>query len=302
MTELWRAAELRAHANPNQLVRPQGVVHDQGACAYHRRGIAMPSIYPKSTKELFKEFVDSFVPPPPTGFGLDQRKSLTEGGYFTRKEVLAWFQKNYPKIKHATVTAHLIRLSVNAPSRIHYGAKPGDDDLFFQMDSRHFRLYDESKDPAPIYEKGEAATVSSTEIPEEPEGPNEFAYESDLREFLAKNLSLIEPGLHLYQEEGITGVEFPAGGRFIDILAVDSQNNLVVIELKVSRGYDRVVGQLLRYMGWISKYHAEPTQQVRGIIVAREITEDLLLACSPLTGVKLYEYKLSVDLHPKQLG
>ncbi len=70
--------------------------------------------------------------------------------------------------------------------------------------------------------------------------PGEFAYESDLRDFLAKNLSLLEPGLRLYQDEGITGVEFPACGRFIDILAVDTRENLVVIELKVSRGYDRV--------------------------------------------------------------
>jgi endonuclease len=28
-------------------------------------------------------------------------------------------------------------------------------------------------------------------------------------------------GLRLYEEEGITGVEFPVGRRFIDMLAVD---------------------------------------------------------------------------------
>ncbi|MFZ4665357.1 MAG: endonuclease NucS domain-containing protein, partial [Prochlorotrichaceae cyanobacterium] len=84
----------------------------------------------------------------------------------------------------------------------------------------------------------------------------EFAYESDLRDYLAKNLQVIEPGLMLYEEEGITGVEFPVGGRFIDILAVDSNGDFVVIELKVSRGYDRVIGQLLRYMAWIQKNQA----------------------------------------------
>jgi RecB family endonuclease NucS len=41
-------------------------------------------------------------------------------------------------------------------------------------------------------------------------------------------------------------LEFPAGDRYIDILAVDAQGSFVVIELKVSRGYDRVIGQLLR--------------------------------------------------------
>jgi RecB family endonuclease NucS len=40
-------------------------------------------------------------------------------------------------------------------------------------------------------------------------------------------------------------LEFSAGDRYIDILAVDAQGSFVVIELKVSRGYDRVIGQLL---------------------------------------------------------
>ena len=113
---------------------------------------------------------------------------------------------------------------------------------------------------------------------------------------MLENLSLIEPSLQLYEEEGITGIEFPAGGRFIDILAVDDKKSLVVIELKVSRGYDRTVGQLLRYMAWIEKNLAEPGQAVRGIIAAREISEDLSLACSKVPSVSLYEYELSVTL------
>ena len=75
---------------------------------------------------------------------------------------------------------------------------------------------------------------------------------------------------------------------------------LVVIELKVSRGYDRVVGQLMRYIAWIRKNQADPSQQVRGIIVAREISEDLFLACSLLPDVKLYEYQLSLSLKQVQ--
>jgi hypothetical protein len=49
-------------------------------------------------------------------------------------------------------------------------------------------------------------------------------------------------------------------------------------------------------MAWIRKNQAEPGQQVRGMIVAREITEDLLLACSELAGVQLFEYELSLRL------
>jgi hypothetical protein len=213
---------------------------------------------------------------------------------FTREAAVSWFEKRYPKIKQGTISAHLIRFSTNAPSRLYYSAR-ADEDLLFQIDGSRFRTFDPSKDPAPIHSKIDIGEGNARPETDEDE-PREFAYESDLRDFLAKNLSLLEPGLQLYQEEGITGIEFPVGGRFIDILAVDAQNALVVIELKVSRGYDRVVGQLLRYMAWIKQNQAEAGQTVRGVIAAREISNDLKLACSGLPNVALYEYELSVKL------
>jgi hypothetical protein len=219
-----------------------------------------------------------------------------KGKILPKEQVLAWFNARYPKIKEGTISAHLIRLSTNAPSRLHYSAKMGEDDLFFQLDGSHFRLYDPETDPAPISAVTKFSESAEPEETIEPEMVTEFAYERDLRNFLTKNLSLLEPGLCLYEEEGITGVEFPVGGRFIDILARDAHNNYVVIELKVSRGYDRVVGQILRYMGWVAKNQADTSQQVRGIIVAREISEDLLLACAGLPNIELFEYELSVSL------
>jgi hypothetical protein len=63
-----------------------------------------------------------------------------------------------------------------------------------------------------------------------------FAYEHDVRDLSwSQNLHIIEPSLHLYSDEGITSVQFPVGGRFIDILAADSLGGYVVIELKVPR-------------------------------------------------------------------
>ncbi len=52
----------------------------------------------------------------------------------------------------------------------------------------------------------------------------------------------------------------------------------------------------MRYVAWIKKNLAEPDQNVRGVIVAREISEDLLLACSMVPGVELFEYELSLSL------
>jgi len=69
-----------------------------------------------------------------------------------------------------------------------------------------------------------------------------------------------------------------------------------VLELKVKRGYDRVVGQLLRYVNWVKVNLAQPGQGVRGIIVCRSITEDLRLACADDANIELMEYKLSAQV------
>lgn len=74
-----------------------------------------------------------------------------------------------------------------------------------------------------------------------------------------------------------------------------------MIELKVSRGYDRAVGQILRYMGWV-EHNLETSKPVRGIIVAKEITADLKLACSRIPDVKLIEYEISFSLHQANLS
>ncbi len=245
----------------------------------------MAALYDKPVRQLMKDMVNDL--------------SIAHAQVFSRDEVRSWFKKNYPKIKDGTISAHLLRLSVNAPSRVHYSAKPREDDVFYQLDGSHFRLYLPQDDPPPIYDKS-ATTKPEAELEEEEVQPslNEFAYEKDLQNFLAKNLHLVETGLRLYEDEGIKGIEFPVGGRFIDILALDRNNNYLIIELKVSKGYDRVVGQLLRYMTWIKKNHAEEGQKVRGVIVARNISEDLLLACSELPDIQLFEYQLSVNLLP----
>ena len=251
------------------------------------------SIYSKSTKALMRDMVTEL--------------GLKPGDILQRQQVLSWFRAKYPKIKTGTVSCHVTRMSTNAPSRIHWGVRSGgDDDLFYQLDPERYRLYEPDRDPPPIYEKQTdgAATVESEPGQDEPcEEPSdrqangcEFAYEKDLQNFLAKNLSSLEEGLRLYEDEAINGIEFPVGGRSIDILAVDKNNAYVVIELKVSRGYDRVVGQILRYMAWIRKHHAEAGQKVRGIVVAREISEDIMLACSEAGNIDLFEYQLSVSL------
>ena len=71
----------------------------------------------------------------------------------------------------------------------------------------------------------------------------------------------------------------------------------MVIETKVSRAYDRVVGQILRYMGWV-KENLAGEAAVRSIIVASEISEDLILATSSIESIRLVEYEISFSLKP----
>lgn len=127
---------------------------------------------------------------------------------------------------------------------------------------------------------------------------NEFAYENDLQNYLVKNLGVIEKGLKLYQSEnGQSGVEFyvPGTSRRIDILAIDQNGIFVVIELKVSRGYERVVGQTLFYQSMIKTHFAQ--ERVRAIIIAREISTELRAATQFIGDFELFEYQLSLTLN-----
>lgn len=125
-----------------------------------------------------------------------------------------------------------------------------------------------------------------------------FAYEDDLQNFLLKNLTKIEKGLTLYSDEnGISGEQFviPGTSRRIDILAKDENNQFVVIELKVSRGHERVIGQILYYQSKIREIFN--VDKVRGVIVAKELSEELISACKYLSDIELFEYQLSFSIN-----
>lgn len=241
-------------------------------------------LYDRPVRELMKDAAEEL--------GATKDRPVQRQGF------IDWFKEKYPRVKKGTISAHLLKMSVNAPSRIHYNVREdGSDDLLFQIGPQRFRLYDPEKDPTPVYERpDELAEDEPVDEDLDARESSTFAYERDLKNYLSKNLGMVEAGLRLYQEEEIQGIEFPAGGRFIDLLAVDREGSLVVIELKVSRGYDRVVGQLLRYMGWIEKNLADEGQEVRGLIIANEISRDLRLACSRVPGVELFEYELAVSV------
>jgi RecB family endonuclease NucS len=123
-----------------------------------------------------------------------------------------------------------------------------------------------------------------------------FAAENHLRDYFAQHLDLLEKGLRLYvSDDGATGVEYPTPVGRLDILALDSNDQFVVIELKVSKGPDSVCGQLMRYMGWV-KRHLANGQAIRGFIIAQHISAKIRYAVVDLPNVFLKEYELSLTL------
>lgn len=253
------------------------------------------TIYDKPTRALLKDMLVDW--------------DLKPGQVFTTSRALEWFTSNYPKLKPGSIRAHLVQASTNDRSRLHHPATNETDDLLFKVGSGAFRLYEPGKDPAPIHELVEGDVARQAQLGKEDEddagsgaggaqpGSTQFALEQDLQRYLADNLHIIEPGLTLFEDEDIKGFEYPAGGgRRIDILAVDKAGGFVVLELKVEKGYDRVVGQLLRYVNWVRRELAEPGQRVRGIIVCRTMSEDLRLACASIPDIELLEYRLSVTV------
>lgn len=154
-----------------------------------------------------------------------------------------------------------------------------------------------------IYERY-LKSIGSSEVgapeedePEDSMQPTSFAYEEHLRDYLAQHLELLEKGLSLWpvaaDEEA---VEFPVDGRRIDILAKDAKGNPVVIELKVSRGHERTIGQALYYRAKIrALFNAE---MVRIFLVALEMSPELRMAAKEVPDVSLFEYNLSMTVKP----
>ena len=83
----------------------------------------------------------------------------------------------------------------------------------------------------------------------------------------------------------------------IDLLCKDKKGVHVVIELKKGRESDKVVGQTLRYLGWVEKNF---NTKVRGIIIVNEPDERLQYALSPLKDlIELKFYKVNFDIKDK---
>lgn len=132
------------------------------------------------------------------------------------------------------------------------------------------------------------------------EDPLAFAMEKHLEDFLVRNWSQTELSrdFAIYAEDGEpVGQQYATDAGPIDILAVShDRKRLLVVELKRGRASDVVVGQTLRYMGYVKEQIAEQEQTVEGAIIALDDDRKLRWALAAVPAVSFYRYQIDFKL------
>ncbi|MCY4624802.1 MAG: hypothetical protein OXC99_07365 [Chloroflexi bacterium] len=134
----------------------------------------------------------------------------------------------------------------------------------------------------------------------------QFALEKYLEEFIVSNFGAVfGPDIQVYTDaDGTSGKQYQTDVGRIDILAWEPGcNSFVVMELKKGRTSDRVVGQTLRYMGWVKEHlckgdDGETEKGLRGMIICRDGDEDLEYALSVVDNVDIRFYRVDFQLSP----
>lgn len=151
-------------------------------------------------------------------------------------------------------------------------------------------------------EKLLGATVAAVNLPADPtvDDPVAFAMEKHLEDFLVKNWAQTELGkdYDIFAEDGeLVGQQYPTDTGPMDVLAIKKdKSELLVVELKRGRASDVVVGQVLRYMGFVKEELAEPGQAVRGVIIALEDDIRIRRALAMTPTIEFYRYQMTFKL------
>jgi hypothetical protein len=121
-----------------------------------------------------------------------------------------------------------------------------------------------------------------------------------LRELLAANADLLEPGLRpLADERGApVGVGYVSGVGEIDLLGVDAGGGLVAA--LVAEGNEKggdLVAAILTRIGWVKKHVAQPGQEVRGLVLVQSPPEGLGYTAAAVSDTVAFKtYRLSILL------
>ena len=138
-----------------------------------------------------------------------------------------------------------------------------------------------------------------SEPSEEIEDPSAFVLEEYLEDFIVSNFEAIFRGeLEIYEDAaGGDGQRYPTDVGPIDILATEPRSDsFVVIELKKGRPSDQMVGQILRYMGWVKNNLCKDGQAVKGLIICHEPDPKLAYALEMTSNIEVRYYRVSFEL------
>jgi hypothetical protein len=119
---------------------------------------------------------------------------------------------------------------------------------------------------------------------------NFFVLESGVEEAVKANLSQLKLRLAGNDIEQQCSLEIGIGRT--DLICLDEKGNYVVLELKATRSSDDVVGQILRYIGYIrEKWAQQNGKEVKGIILAPSYDEQLRLAAKE-AGIRVLRVRI----------
>lgn len=125
-----------------------------------------------------------------------------------------------------------------------------------------------------------------------------FYMEQQLEDFIIENWDITELGQKydlIYEEGTLRSQQYVTDIGRIDILAKDKDSgNFVVVELKKNQSSDDTVGQILRYMGWISEKKND--NNVKGIIIAGKYDQKLYYALQATEKIDVFLYEVNFSL------
>ena len=209
----------------------------------------------------------------------------------TTRQVIDQIQIKYPgKWKEITIRTHLIGCSINHKSSRFY---PTFQKFLYNVEPGKIRLFDSEKDDKlKKLSTGLKIQFASDELVPTEERAREAKQTilKNLRKNLRKDISQLEPGLKFFQEEGLDRLMETAK---IDILAKDVKDNLVVIRLKEDICRISTLSRILNSIASIKNELGE--RSIRGLIVAKDFDNEILLASRKVPNVSLVKYQVKYD-------
>ena len=127
-----------------------------------------------------------------------------------------------------------------------------------------------------------------------------FMFEKHLEDFIVTNWRQLPFGnqYDILETDGmLVGQQYRTETGPIDILSVNkNQTDFLVIELKRDRASDVVVGQTLRYMGWVKEHLCTQQQDVNGCIIAHAQDKKLEYALKQVPSIRFLKYEVDFKL------